>query len=66
MGKFLTFKLCTHAKLNCLKSTVYFLFCLIVCFVLRHNNFIDHLMPNQVKVNKSEKKFLQGKGLTYN
>ena len=28
----------------------------IVCFVLRHINLIDHLMPNQVKENKSGKK----------
>ena len=28
-----------------------------VCFVLRHINHIGHLMPNQVKENKSEKKF---------
>ena len=28
-----------------------------VCFVLRHINLIGHLMPNQVKENKSEKKF---------
>ena len=28
-----------------------------VCFVLRHTNIIGHLMPNQVKENKSEKKF---------
>ena len=27
------------------------------CFVLRHINLIGHLMPNQVKENKSEKKF---------
>ena len=26
-------------------------------FVLRHINLISHLMPNQVKENKSEKKF---------
>ena len=31
--------------------------CLFVCFVLRHINLISHLMPNQVKENKSEKKF---------
>ena len=31
--------------------------CLLVCFVLRHINLIGHLMPNQVKENKSEKKF---------
>ena len=30
---------------------------LFVCFVLRHINLIGHLMPNQVKENKSEKKF---------
>ena len=29
----------------------------VVCFVLRHINLIGHLMPNQVKENKSEKKF---------
>ena len=29
----------------------------LFCFVLRHINLIDHLMPNQVKENKSEKKF---------
>ena len=28
-----------------------------VCFVLRHINLTGHLMPNQVKGNKSEKKF---------
>ena len=28
-----------------------------VCFVLRHINLIGHIMPNQVKENKSEKKF---------
>ena len=28
-----------------------------VCFVLQHINLIGHLMPNQVKENKSEKKF---------
>ena len=28
-----------------------------VCFVLRHINLIGHLMPNQFKENKSEKKF---------
>ncbi len=33
----------------------YCLFCLF--FVLRHINLIGHLMPNQVKENKSEKKF---------
>ena len=27
------------------------------CFVLWHINLIGHLMPNQVKENKSEKKF---------
>ena len=27
------------------------------CFVLRHINLIGHLLPNQVKENKSEKKF---------
>ena len=27
------------------------------CFVLRHINLIGHLMPNQIKENKSEKKF---------
>ena len=32
-------------------------FFLFVCLVLRHINLISHLMPNQVKVNKSEKKF---------
>ena len=31
--------------------------CLLVCFVLWHINLIGHLMPNQVKENKSEKKF---------
>ena len=31
--------------------------CLFVCFVLRHINLIGYLMPNQVKENKSEKKF---------
>ena len=30
---------------------------MFVCFVLRHINLIDHLMPNRVKENKSEKKF---------
>ena len=30
---------------------------MFVCFVLRHINLIGHLMPNQVKENKSEKKF---------
>ena len=29
-------------------------------FVLRHINLIGHLMPNQVKENKSEKKFKRG------
>ena len=29
----------------------------LFCFVLRHINLIGHLMPNQVKENKSEKKF---------
>ena len=33
------------------------LWCLFVCFVLRHINLIGHLMPNQVKEKKSEKKF---------
>ena len=28
-----------------------------VCFVLRHINLLGHLMSNQVKENKSEKKF---------
>ena len=28
-----------------------------ICFVLWHINLIGHLMPNQVKENKSEKKF---------
>ena len=36
-------------------SNELFLFC--YCFVLRHINLIGHLMPNQVKENKSEKKF---------
>ena len=31
--------------------------CLFVCFVLRHINVIGHLMTNQVKENRSEKKF---------
>ena len=31
----------------------------LFCFVLRHINLIGHLMPNQVKENKSEKKFKQ-------
>ena len=30
---------------------------LFVCFVLRYINIIGHLMPNQVKENKFEKKF---------
>ena len=30
---------------------------LFVCFVLQRINLIGHLMPNQVKENKSEKKF---------
>ena len=30
---------------------------MFVCFVLRHINLIGHLMPNQIKENKSEKKF---------
>ena len=29
----------------------------LFCFVLRHINLISHLIPNQVKENKSEKKF---------
>ena len=28
-----------------------------ICFVIRHINHIGHLMPNQVKENKSETKF---------
>ena len=35
---------------------------MFVCFVLRHINLIGHLMPNQVKENKSEKK-IQRSGL---
>ena len=31
--------------------------CLFVRFVLWHINLIGHLMPKQVKENKSEKKF---------
>ena len=27
------------------------------CFVFRHINLVGHLMPNQVKENKSKKKF---------
>ena len=34
-----------------------FKFVLFVCFILQHINLIGHLMPNQVKENKSEKKF---------
>ena len=30
---------------------------MFVCFVLQHINLNGHLMPNQVKENKSEKKF---------
>ena len=33
------------------------LVCLFVCFVLRHIKLIGHLMPHQVKEDKSEKKF---------
>ena len=41
--------------------------CLFVlfCFVLWHINLIGHLVPNQVKENKSEKKF-KGKVLGIN
>ena len=39
--------------------------CLFVCFVLRHINLIGHLMPYQVKENKSEKKF-KGEALGIN
>ena len=31
--------------------------CLLVSFILRHINVIGHIMPNQIKENKSEKKF---------
>ena len=34
---------------------LFVLFCFV--FVLRYINLIGHLMPNQVKENKSEKKF---------
>ena len=34
-----------------------YLFDLFVWLVLRHINLIGHLMPNQVKENKSENKF---------
>ena len=33
------------------------LFVFLFCFVLRYINLIGHLMPNQVKDIKSEKKF---------
>ena len=44
------------------KELIYMVF---VCFVLRQINLIVHLKPNQVKENKSEKKF-KGKVLGIN
>ena len=43
-------------KRNTLSDANYIIF-VFVCFVLRHINLIGHLMPNQVKENKFEKKF---------
>ena len=56
MYKFPTLQL-KKWTIKVLTQLICFLVCLFVCFVLQHIKLIGHLMPNQVKENKSEKKF---------